>query len=62
MVNRSTPVPVHELAGAVSIAASETHACVAKSDGSAWCWGPNGAGQLGDGTTTSRAYPVKVVF
>jgi alpha-tubulin suppressor-like RCC1 family protein len=29
--------------------------------GQVWCWGANGVGQLGDGTTTERARPVKVV-
>jgi alpha-tubulin suppressor-like RCC1 family protein len=31
-----------------------------KSDGSVWCWGLNGDGQLGDNTTTDRHYPVQV--
>lgn len=59
---RSTPAPVHGLAGVTSIAAGNQHYCAAKSDGSAWCWGYNYYGQLGDGTTTSNAYPVKVAF
>jgi len=31
-------------------------------DGSVWAWGRNTFGQLGDGTTTERYSPVKVVF
>ena len=36
------------------------HACGRTIDGHGWCWGVNLAGQLGDGTTTSRAFPVMV--
>lgn len=33
------------------------HACVRTSNGEAWCWGNNGAGQLGDGTTNTTPVP-----
>ena len=36
------------------------HSLAAKSDGTAWAWGYNEFGQLGDGTTTSRLLPVQV--
>jgi alpha-tubulin suppressor-like RCC1 family protein len=42
------------LRGVVDIAAGESHACAVLGDGTAWCWGWNGSGQLGDGTTTDR--------
>lgn len=35
-------------------------ACAIRCDGSVWCWGNNAWGQLGDGTTTARATPVRV--
>jgi alpha-tubulin suppressor-like RCC1 family protein len=34
--------------------------CAVRTDGTAWCWGRNEFGKLGDGTTTSRAQPVRV--
>jgi len=37
------------------------HMAAIKTDGTLWCWGPNGYGQLGDNTTTSRSSPVQTV-
>ncbi len=34
--------------------------CGVRSDASAWCWGRNDFGQLGDGTTTLRTNPAQV--
>lgn len=47
-------------AGAASIAAGDAHTCAVRTTGTVACWGRNGAGQLGDGTTTSRSTPVTV--
>lgn len=43
------------------ITAGDEHTCVVKTDGSVWCWGANGKGQLGDGTTEVRSEPTRVV-
>ena len=54
------PFPV---AGGLSFAqltAGDVHTCGLTSDGSAWCWGNNDAGQLGDGSFQSRNAPVAV--
>jgi uncharacterized protein (TIGR03437 family) len=47
-------------AAVASIAAGTTHSLALKSDGTVWAWGDNGAGELGDGTTTQRNAPVQV--
>jgi alpha-tubulin suppressor-like RCC1 family protein len=39
------------LTGVTSIATGISHSCARRSDGTAWCWGADEQGQLGDGTT-----------
>jgi alpha-tubulin suppressor-like RCC1 family protein len=46
--------------GVVNIAVGEEHNLAILSDGSVWGWGRNGAGRLGDGTTTNRNTPIQV--
>ena len=36
------------------------HTLALQSDGTAWAWGANSQGQLGDGSTTDRSNPVQV--
>jgi hypothetical protein len=55
------PVPVQGLpAAAIQIVAGAVHTCVLVADGSAYCWGQNLYGQLGDGSTTHRSTAVAV--
>ncbi len=63
--HRLTPAPVKlsdgaPLAGVIAIAAGCWHSVALKADGSAWAWGYNEDGQLGDGTTADRLTPVPV--
>ncbi len=60
-VDRTRPVRVLGLPlPAISrISAGDSHSGVVLSDGSVWMWGLNANGQLGDGTRTNRARPVR---
>jgi hypothetical protein len=45
----------------VSISAGFNHTCVLYKDGASMCWGGNGVGQLGDGSTVDSLEPVTTV-
>lgn len=57
----TTPVPTRNLPAEIfALAAGDAHTCAATSS-EVWCWGGNGAGQLGDGTTSLRSIAAPVV-
>lgn len=39
------------------LAAGANHTCALKVEGTVACWGANGAGQLGDGSSVTRSSP-----
>ena len=47
--------------GVTNVSGQGSHTLFTKEDGSLWAYGDNTYGQLGDGTTENRQYPVKVV-
>ncbi|MCL2049378.1 MAG: hypothetical protein FWG87_11710 [Defluviitaleaceae bacterium] len=57
---RYTPVKVTSLDNVTTISGQYGHTVAIKNDGTAWAWGNNEYGQLGDGTTTNRNTPVQI--
>ncbi len=57
-----TPVPVQNLSrGVTDIAAGFAHTCAVLETGRVKCWGENGFGQLGNGSTQSSSVPADVI-
>lgn len=49
-----------ELSDVVDLRAGRRHTCAVTADGSAYCWGGNTGGQLGDGGTDDQHTPIEV--
>ena len=60
VVQKTSPVAVSGLVGAVQVVTGTSHACARLSDGTVKCWGLNTNGQLGDGTVVQKTSPVLV--
>jgi alpha-tubulin suppressor-like RCC1 family protein len=59
---RLVPTPVLGLTDAVELAkGGRFHTCARRADRTLMCWGYNGSGQLGDGSTSNRLAPGLVV-
>ena len=67
IVDRLAPIKIMEDVVAVSasgfllsLGEGAAHTLAVRTDGTLWAWGSNSSGQLGDGTTESRLYPIMI--
>ncbi|MBK7590113.1 MAG: fibronectin type III domain-containing protein [Betaproteobacteria bacterium] len=58
--NAAVPKAILGMTDAVKIAAGNLHSCAITNAGEAKCWGDNGSGQIGDGSSDTRLSPAKV--
>jgi alpha-tubulin suppressor-like RCC1 family protein len=62
VVSRSSPVSVvGGFTDWIQVSAADGHSLGVRADGTAWAWGSNISGLLGDGTVVSRSSPESVV-
>ena len=56
--------PIQTISGGTNwkqVSGGGFHTAAIKTDGTLWLWGANGAGQLGDGTTSPKSSPVQTI-
>lgn len=59
--NSPVPTTVTGLSGTLTgLTAGSSHSCALNSAGEVYCWGANGHGQLGDGSTSNRSSAARV--
>lgn len=56
-----TATPSTALANITKISVGPYSTCALRNDGTIWCWGAGGSGELGDGTKTSRSVATEVL-
>ena len=62
ILSRSSPVQtITRGTNWKQVACGSRYTAAIKTDGTLWCWGLNGSGQLGDNTTTNRSSPVQTI-
>ncbi len=54
------PHKIENIKNVVDISAGYTHCIALRGDGTAWTWGSNAAGELGNNKTANSLYPVQV--
>lgn len=58
---RTTPTPLTgDITDWQNLSVGSAHACALRKDGSAYCWGSNTRGQIGDNTTNNATAPTMV--
>lgn len=60
-INNNKSKPVKIMDDVAYIAAGTDHSLAVTTDGSLWSWGWNFWGQLGDGNTISKLFPIKIM-
>ena len=62
ITNKSSPVSVvGGIVDWIQISAGSVHTSGVRANGTAWAWGNNSGGQLGDNTTVGKSSPVSVI-